>query len=233
MFRYLFLFITMIAFAEDDEHWGYANNGTESWSENSRTCNRGEAQSPINIISGAAKHMSKKSELEFHSNVMYRADVIDNGHSIKVTPKRKPYLSIDGEDYTLLQFHYHGKSEHSVNGKFYDLVVHAVCQNENTKALVVVAVFYVEGKENKLLKQILNNVGSTILVLNINLPNQMEEYYHYTGSLTTPPCTENVQWYILKVPEEASKQQIIAMRKYYVNNFRPIQELHNRVIDEH
>jgi carbonic anhydrase len=63
------------------------------------------------------------------------------------------------------------------------------------------------------------------------LPDDTAHYYHYVGSLTTPPCSENVQWYLLKTPSTASKDQIEAFRKYYVDNERPVQELHDRHVE--
>jgi len=215
------------------DSWKYNDNGTKEWGHEAPTCDQGKAQSPINIISTNSVITSHTFELTFHEKLLYKANIIDNGHSIKVTPQRPPYITLNEKDYVLLQFHYHGKSEHSVDGKFYDLVVHGVFENKETKELAVIAIFYEEGKVNRLLQKVLKNVGKSIFIPKILLPKSTEEYYHYVGSLTTPPCSENVQWYILKKPEEASKEQIEAMRKYHVNNFRPIQELNNRVIDAH
>jgi carbonic anhydrase len=63
------------------------------------------------------------------------------------------------------------------------------------------------------------------------LPQNDKEYYHYEGSLTTPPCSEKVQWYLLKTPKSASKEQIEKFRKYYTDNERPLQKLHDRIIE--
>jgi len=214
--------------------WHYENNATtKEWGKHDAICDLGKAQSPINIISNKTVELSKSFELEFHQKNVYRADIIDNGHSIKVTPRRKMYINVDKKRYLLLQFHYHGKSEHSIDGRFYDLVVHAVCQNQKTKELLVVGVFYTQGKKNVLLEKVLNNINHTITITKSMLPHKLEAYYHYIGSLTTPPCSENVNWYILKAPLEASPQQITQMQKYYVNNYRPIQELNNRIIEMH
>lgn len=238
MKRLLVLIVVSLCFsatlsADSEEHWSYDHNGSKHWGEENTICDAGKAQSPINIISNKTASTLKDFEIVFYEKLAYKADVIDNGHSIKVIPKNNPHVVINGEKYILVQFHYHGKSEHSVDGKFYDLVVHGVCQNPKTKALAVVGIFYEEGKSNKLLERVLNHIGDTVVITKNLLPKHKEEYYHYRGSLTTPPCSENVEWYILKRPLEASKEQIAKMRIYYVNNFRPVQELHNRVIDEH
>ena len=70
----------------------------------------------------------------------------------------------------------------------------------------------------------------------MNLPSLKEllpaslDYYTYAGSLTTPPCTEGVQFYILKQPVSISAQQLSAFRKLYPMNARPLQPLNERVI---
>ena len=229
----LYIFCTLFLSASGESHWGYNNDGSKKWGKDAPTCDLGKAQSPINIISSTATHTIQQFELEFHPKLAFKANVIDNGHSIKVTPIHPPYITIDKRKYNLLQFHYHGKSEHSVDGKFYDLVVHAVYEEEKSKELAVVGIFFEEGKEDKILAKVLENINKSIIITSNLLPSDREHYYHYKGSLTTPPCSENVNWYILKQPMQASKAQIEALRKYYTNNYRPIQELYNRKIDMH
>ena len=176
--------------------------------------------------------MNHKYDLSLHEDIHTKAKVIDNGHSIKVTPEKGGTITLNGETFTLLQFHFHGKSEHTVDGKRYDMVAHLVHQNPKTKQLAVVAVFFEEGKKNALLDTVLGGIGKEI---NIDpqdiLPADTQHYFHYVGSLTTPPCSENVQWYLLKQPAQASKEQIEAFRKYYVDNERPVQELYDRTIE--
>jgi carbonic anhydrase len=106
-----------------------------------------------------------------------------------------------------------------------------VHQNPKTKQLAVVAVFFQEGKNNPMLDNIIGNVNKEISINPKDLlPDNTVHYYHYVGSLTTPPCSENVQWYLLKTPQTASKSQIDAFRKYYINNERPVQKVYNRKI---
>jgi len=111
-------------------------------------------------------------------------------------------------------------------------VAHLVHQNPQTKQLAVIAVFFKEGKNNPILDNVLSGLGKEIRIDPADLlPTDTSHYFHYVGSLTTPPCSENVQWYLLKQPAEASKDQIEAFRKYYVDNERPVQELNNRTIE--
>jgi carbonic anhydrase len=215
-----------------EKHWDYSQNGPTHWNEFSKTCGEGQHQSPINIVPGKTMSMNHQYDLHMDEDVHTTAMVIDNGHSIKVTPKVGGKIELHGETFQLLQFHFHGKSEHTIDGKRYDMVAHLVHQNPQTKQLAVVAVFFKEGKNNALLDNIIGSIGKEIRIDPQDiLPEDTAHYYHYIGSLTTPPCSENVQWYLLKTPSTASKDQIEAFRKYYVDNERPVQELHDRHIE--
>jgi len=215
-----------------EKHWDYAENGPAHWQEFSQTCGLGHHQSPVNIVPGKTVTLNAQYTLHLDEDVHTTAKVIDNGHSIKVTPKAGGTIELNGEKFRLLQFHFHGKSEHTVDGKRYDLVAHMVHQNPETKQLAVVAVFFKAGKNNPMLDNIIGNVGRDIRIDPQDLlPGDTAHYFHYIGSLTTPPCSENVQWYLLKTPVEASKDQIAAFRKYYVDNERPVQELFDRAIE--
>ncbi len=223
------------AFAEGathEKHWDYSQNGPTHWGEFSKTCAKGQAQSPINIVPGKSVQMNTGYKLTLHEDVHTTAKVIDNGHSIKVTPKEGGTIELHGETFKLLQFHFHGKSEHTVDGKRYDMVAHLVHQNPKTKQLAVIAVFFEEGKNNPTLDNVLGGLDKEIRIDPEDLlPADTQHYFHYVGSLTTPPCSENVQWYLLKQPATASKNQIEAFRHYYVDNERPVQELHDRKIE--
>ena len=119
-----------------------------------------------------------------------------------------------------------------IDGKQYDLVAHMVHKNADGN-LAVVAVLFEEGKTpNKMVQKVIDNVGKSI---DINpgdlLPKHSDHYFHFMGSLTTPPCSENVNWYVMKEVQSATKEQIAAMRKFYDHNYRPVQPLNARVIE--
>ena len=220
--------------ARHETHWDYAENGPTHWGEFAKECSDGKAQSPINIISGKTYKLNPDDVIYLDEDVQTTAKVIDNGHSIKVTPEKAVKMTFKDNNYQLLQFHFHGKSEHTVDGKRYDMVVHFVHQNIETKQLLVVAVFFEEGEENLVLNSVIDHVGETIVINPRDLiPEDVTHYYHYIGSLTTPPCSENVQWYLLKNPNNASKKQIAKFRTFYVDNERPIQELNDRHVESY
>jgi len=217
---------------EHHKHWDYSQNGPAHWDEFSKTCGTGHNQSPINIIPGKTVNMNHAYDLSMHEDVNTMSKIIDNGHSIKVTPEQSGTISLHGETFKLLQFHFHGKSEHTVNGKRYDMVAHMVHQNPDTKQYAVVAVFFTEGKASPILDTVIDNVGKSVELDPKDLiPEDSANYYHYVGSFTTPPCTENVQWYLLKTPMTASAAQIEHFRKFYVDNERPVQELYDRAVE--
>jgi carbonic anhydrase len=57
-------------------------------------------------------------------------------------------------------------------------------------------------------------------------------YCTYAGSLTTPPCSEGVTWFVLKTPMDVSPEQIHTFADIYLDNARPIQPIDGRVVKE-
>lgn len=217
--------------ASHEAHWDYEKHGPEHWGDFSGTCKSGKAQSPINIIPTQSVELDTLYEVSFAEDVHTDAKIFDNGHSIKVVPSKGGKITLHGKEYTLIQFHFHGKSEHTIDGRQYDMVAHMVHQAED-KTLAVVAVMFEVGEKNEFIQTIIDNIGSTA---NIDpqdlLPKDVSHYYHYVGSLTTPPCTENVQWYILKDTDSISDTQLKTFRKFYLDNERPVQAINARHIE--
>ncbi len=139
----------------------------------------------------------------------------------------------------MAQFHFHAGSEHMLNGKRFPLEVHLVHLSDANE-IAVVGVWFEEGEENVLLKKIYekipdeaNETLSESLEIDVNnmLPKE-RSYYHYGGSLTTPPCSEGVMWFVMKNPITASKEQIERFTKFMpANNYRPVQALNERKLE--
>ncbi len=191
----------------------------------------GHSQSPIAINSSDAIPMTDGGELKFDNNV----DVIntnDNSHSIQVDCGGK--TQIDGRNFNLVQFHFHSPSEHTLDGKSYPMEVHFVNKAQNGR-LAVIGVFFTEGAENSAFQTVMQNLakdgsvsgGKAGIDIEKLLPAN-KSYYHYLGSLTTPPLSENVEWYVMKEPIEVSAQQIEAFNRYYDGNNRAVQPLNGR-----
>lgn len=188
----------------------------------------GKRQSPINIETEKvteAKNYSKV-KINFKNNILEKVE--NNGHTLDVFSKGESVL--DNRKFELKNLHFHSPSEHTINGEFYPLELHFVHQMENGE-YAVVAVFAKEGQENKEFQKVLESVGKEEKNIDLEklLPKK-KEYYTYLGSLTTPPLTENVEWYVLKEPIEVSKSQIEQFNKFYIGNNRKVQDVNDRKI---
>lgn len=220
-----------------DVHWGYSGDDKpENWAglcTGFADCG-GEEQSPINIETKQAKQSEGLASLEFKYGNTPVA-IINNGHTVQFNVTGENGLKIGDNNYKLLQFHYHTASEHTVDGVHYPMEVHFV--HKGDEGLAVVGMLFKEGQSNPLLDNYLAffpkqkgeyKVEKTIPLA--ALVPQNVSYYHYDGSLTTPPCSEIVDWYVLKKPIEASKQQLEEMAALLHNNYRPVQDLNGREV---
>jgi carbonic anhydrase len=233
-------FASMSFAAGNEAHWGYTGKeGADKWGDLKQefaTCKLGKEQSPIDIRDKDAVK-SKLDAITFD----YRPSplrIIDNGHTIQVNYAPGSSISVGGSRYELLQFHFHKPSEEKVNGKAYAMVAHLVHKNKEGK-LAVVGVLLDTGKENPMLKTLwstlpqqkekemaLDQVSIDVSTL---LPGD-RNYYTFAGSLTTPPCSESVTWFVLKNAVQASQGQFDAFGKLYSMNARPVQPVNGRVI---
>jgi carbonic anhydrase len=222
-------------------HWSYqGESGPEHWAALDpayATCGTGKRQSPIDIEAATAKALPA---VEF----AYRPVpliVDDNGHTFQVNaPAGSGGITVGGEHYDLVQFHFHRPSEERIHGHRYSMVTHLVHKNAKGE-LAVVAVLIRQGASNAFLKPLFDNfpasgtaqssVAGTTLNLNDFLPAG-RAYYTFEGSLTTPPCSESVRWIVLKSAVEASPAQVAQFAARYPLNARPVQPLNDREVDE-
>jgi len=221
-------------------HWGYTGHeGPENWSKldpANASCAVGKRQSPIDIKGATA---SSLTALKFDYNSV-PLSIVDNGHTIQVNYAPGSTLSAGGKTYVLKQFHFHHPSEEHVNGHGYDMVAHLVHADADGH-LAVVAVLFKTGNASALIDQIWNNVptekdkavdvsGTTINAGDL-LPSDLG-YFTFSGSLTTPPCSEDVTWFVLKSTGSLSPGQLHEFARLYPNNARPIQPTNGREILE-
>ena len=232
------LFVSAALAAEQPPpHWGYqGEHGPAHWAEvdsGFSTCALGRMQSPIDIRNALEADLP---EIDFAYGAG-PAEVLNNGHTVQVNLPASGGIAIDGTHYALLQFHFHTPSEEKINGKTYPLVAHLVHQNAEGK-LAVVAVLFKTGRENAALQPVFASLPGKAgesreltapLDVAALLPAQ-QSYWAFTGSLTTPPCSEDVRWQVLKTPVEISAAQLAAFRKLYRMNARPVQPLNGRVV---
>ncbi len=218
-------------------HWGYeGEHGPEHWGELSakfKACGEGKSQSPINI-SGSLKSPQDTLEMHYKST---KIDILNNGHSIKINYDKGSYIKVNGERYNLVQFHFHGPSEHTVNGKHSAMEMHLVHQSKKG-GYAVVGVMIEKGDKNKAFSGMWANLpeeagdeeelGASVNVRDL-LPKK-KSFYNYRGSFTTPPCTEGVKWFVMKNKVNLSGHQLKAFEEIMHGDNRPVQPLNGRVI---
>lgn len=226
--------------AEEKAHWSYdGEEGPGHWADISELyhmCRDGQNQSPINLVADLHPDLPKLV-FDYHTTPL---DEINNGHSIQqnVVPGSFLKLPSRNQQYELKQFHFHSPSEHTIDGVSYAMEVHFVHADENGK-LAVVGVMIREGEENEVLNQLWvfmpkqagERSQQPIGIEETKLLPPTHEYFYYSGSLTTPPCSEGVSWIVLKNSIEASAQQI-ALFKERVGpaTNRPVQPSNARMI---
>lgn len=226
--------IAAAATGEAAHHWSYSGpNGPSHWGE---ACAPGKSQSPIDIRTASAIH-KKAPPLAFN----YRPSplhIIDNGHSIQVDVDPGSTLSAGGTRLPLVQFHFHRPSEEAIDGRHSAMVVHLVHRDADGN-LAVVAVLLREGAANPLIatvwKSLPKRKGHEVSPPGVTIdPSELlpadRSYFSYVGSLTTPPCTEGVRWFVLKDPVTVSSSEIGTFAKLYPGNARPLQPVNGREV---
>ena len=150
------------------------------------------------------------------------------------------FISVGGKKYALKQFHFHRPSEERINGKGYEMSVHLVHADQEGK-VAVVAVLLQQGEDNPLVHELWNDLPkekekeeflNNVRIDAARILPADRAYYTFPGSLTTPPCTENVTWFVLKHPVTVSATKIAQFSKLYRNDARPTQPLYGRVVLE-
>lgn len=219
------------------EDWGYkGRKGPENWGKISpeyRACSTGSSQSPIDIRGTITADVEPLNILWQRSSMT----MINNGHTIQVNVPPGNMLIRSGKFYELLQFHFHAPSEHNVDGKAYPMEVHFVHREKDTDRLAVLAVFMNTGMPNTafgaLSQMFPAKEGEEVKVDRISprelLPISLE-YWRYEGSLTTPPCTENVTWLVARQPVLVDGGDIMHFVSIYNGNARPIMNANRRFI---
>jgi carbonic anhydrase len=224
---------------EGHAHWGYEGHaGPEHWSQMSdkfATCGTGTRQSPINISKSSAVNATL-SKIDFDYKTI-TPEVINNGHTIQANYTAGSGITVSGKHYDLLQFHFHTPSENTVDGKSYNMEMHLVHKNKEGK-LAVVGVFIKNGKHNAEIQKLWDKMpehaggkgkASGSLSAADLLPNK-HSFAHFKGSLTTPPCSEGVNWYVMEQPIEMSEVQIKKFASVIGHNARPVQSLNDRFV---
>jgi len=229
------------ASAQTTAPWDYeGKRGPLAWGKLDpayHACSQGKEQSPVDIR-GARLNTALKP-VEYH----YRSGPVtmeNTGRTIRVYPQPGSYIVVDGVRYDLEQFHFHHPSEESVKGRLTDMDVHLVHKSQDGKQVVIAVRFNVDpGSPNAVIaalwRHLPTKTGTTDKVAEEVNPGGLlpadRGYWTYVGSLTAPPCTEGVRWFIYEDTLTVSREQLRLFASIFKMNTRPLQELHGRKIE--
>ena len=220
-----------------DAHWSYAGaDGPDNWGKidaASKVCTVGTQQSPIDIVH-PIKAQLPPIKIAWHDRV---ETIVNNGHTIQLDVVPGSTLSLGNDSYTLVQFHFHHPSEHTIAGKPSAMEAHFVHQS-NSGELAVLGVMMKAGSANAVFKKIVETMpqhaGPPVKADKKIDPHALipseRGYYRYEGSLTIPPCNETVSWLLLREPIQVAKADIDAFAKLFPMNARPVQSDNRRFV---
>ncbi len=218
-------------------HWSYqGDGGPAAWARlrpEFNLCGSGQRQSPVDIRGGLAVDLEPVTFAYADS----RFGVIDNGHTVQANIATGSHIEIGGQRFDLLQMHFHRPSEERIDGRQFEMSAHLVHRDAQGK-LAVVALLIERGPAHPVVQTVWNNLpleqhqevpARVPLSLQALLPSDAR-YFTYMGSLTTPPCSEDVRWIVMRQPVTMSPEQIELFARIYPMNARPLQQLAGRRI---
>jgi carbonic anhydrase len=230
--------------AKTAKEWGYEeHNGPDTWFDKYEAA-QGKRQSPIDLqISNGGAQPEPMPEDNFSMvKVSYNTtdcEVVNNGHTVQWNPQNGGFVTVKDRRFDLLQFHFHIPSEHTFNNEPKALEIHFVHQEKSSGTLLVLGHLFHFGDYNNFIHDICNcsppQEGEKFQLKAIDLstlPGLDGAYIHYQGSLTTPPCSEGVQWYVNKKLANISHSQVAWFKQSIpFENARPIQKYHGRKLE--
>lgn len=220
-------------------HWTYSGEeGPDHWGDLDpayAACKDGKEQSPIDIPAAAPSNHPEMT-FDYKPSALH---ILNNGHTVQANYDAGSSLEVGGETWDLVQFHYHAHSEHTVEGTSFPAELHFVHKN-TAGELAVVGVLLEDGAETAALNAFTDNLPTTeqaettVDDVNIDAAGLLpagHASWRYEGSLTTPPCTEGVSWFVMSEPLTASAGQIAKLTEVFDHNFRPTQPLEGREVE--
>lgn len=219
--------------------WAYAGDkGPEHWSELDPAfgaCAHRGTQSPVALTEAMAV-MTPCEPLRFRyrSSPLY---VTNDGRALRLGYDRGSHLLVEGLSYELVELRFHTPAEHIINGVQADAEIQLIHAN-NRGDIAVVAVPVMPGpRVNSMLRRVLENApavpgesyyGRNVGVNPLFLLPGRKDYFAYRGSLTRPPCTEGVRWYVMRAPVEVLAADLQRLAALVGPNARPVQRLGDR-----
>jgi carbonic anhydrase len=236
------LAVPLATWAQVSTPWDYeGKHGALVWGKldaSYQACSKGHEQSPVDIRNA---HLDKALQpLEFHY-IAGSVTLENTGHTIRVIPANGSYMVANGVRYELVEFEFHHPSETPIKGKLTDMDVDLVHKSADGK----VAILNVQLLEDRdaagnaviatLWPHLPEKPGATAKVTEFVNPAGFVPadpgYWTYTGSLTAPPCTEGVRWFVFEQPLSLSRDQLRRFSALYKVNSRPLQDIGKRKIE--
>lgn len=239
----LFAFSASLAIAQSAANWNYTGaNGPDLWSRldpSYAACNKGHQQSPIDIH---GTHLNPALQpVEYHY-ISGGLRLENTGHAMQGIVHPGSYILVDGVRYDLLRFEFHHPAEHPVKGKLADMDVQLVHKSAEGKYVIVAVRFLQDTSVPNALMALLwphlpTAAGKSEEVTDRINPGGFlpadRSYWTYTGSLTAPPCTEGVRWFVYQQEVSISRAQFKTFAQLYRVSSRPTQDAHGRRIETH
>ena len=216
-----------------EKDWDFGDGTTpERWATVNAAyalCDAGLNQSPIDLGQANAR-----------GNVELETDFGETGGTVALGVEKVQVdfptglgMTSGGKKFNLVQVHFHTPSEHAIDGERYPLVAHFVHATDAGE-LGVLGVMFEEGAANAALSEIVEGVGEgkgaqVSFDVNDMVPEELD-VFRYMGSLTTPPCSEGVNWHVADTPLTASAEQIATMEAKLGSSARSLQPLGSRLL---
>ncbi|XP_062082124.1 alpha carbonic anhydrase 7-like [Humulus lupulus] len=211
-----------------------------------RMCSNGTMQSPIELLDQRVRLVSSLGRLKSRY-IPSNATLRNRGHDmmLKWTSNTAGFVELNRTRYYLQQSHWHSPSEHTMNGKRFDLELHLVHQSL-TGQLAVIGIMYQIGAADSFLTSMEGHLMHAISnrtyqerSVGVVDPSLIKfgsrRYYKYIGSLTVPPCTQNVIWLVVREVRTVARGQVsllhVAVNDGSDTNARPIQHVHGRTLE--
>jgi carbonic anhydrase len=225
------LAIPSVAFAQTFGCFGA--NGPKHWGSLSpdwAACGTGEFQSPVDF--GKLAPRTRRLTVDYDANTT--GEIFNNEHTIEIeiAGAGRNLLTLDGVEYELDQFHFHSASEYRFERRGFDMEMHLVHRAADGSTAVL-GVFLKRGTRSGALAPIFEALPDDIGVHHpIDAPFDpaaflpvRQTHFRYVGSLTTPPCTEGVQWVVMTEPVTVSDEDVAQFTRRIHFNARPVQRV--------
>ncbi|MFC3961453.1 carbonic anhydrase [Nocardia jiangsuensis] len=219
-------------------HWDYDAEGPGHWAEldgRYGVCGSGAGQSPIDL--GHPTRVAPADHIDVAYGPVRGLEVVDTGHTIQanVPAGTGQHVVVDGRRFALTQFHFHAPSEHTIEGAGAAMELHLVHVAEGG-AVAVLGVLLEVSERRSAFGPVLGELppaggvrAAAALDLREVLPGDLAQF-RYTGSLTTPPCTEGVAWTVLRHPVPVGRDEVQRYLTRFPHTNRPVQAINGRAV---